>query len=158
MPVLNFPMQQQQMSEWCWAALSSSTTVFFNDPRAWRQCELASDQLATPNCCTGPTSACNRQWFLERALERVGHLNRIAGAPGSLQAIVGEINAGRPVGARIQWRTGGAGHFIVIEGYDTTQDLCFVRDSQFGPSVPTFSTVRSNYLGRGFWTHSYLMR
>jgi hypothetical protein len=158
MPVLNFPMQQQQMSEWCWAAVASSTSVFFRDPSVWRQCDLASDQLSVPNCCTAMSVACNRQWLLEAALSRIAHLNAVRGVPGSLSAVSGEIDAGRPVGARIQWRGSGAGHFVVVEGYDLAQNLCFVRDSLFGPSAPTFETLRTNYLGRGFWSHSYLMR
>ena len=158
MPNLQFPMQRQQMTQWCWAAVTSSTTVFFQNDRQWLQCELAAQALRLPSCCSGPPPACDQQFMLDRALSAVQNLNRIVGPPGSLAALAAEIDAGRPVAARIQWRRGGAGHFIVVEGYDPARNLCFVRDSLFGPSVSTFDVVRLNYLNEGFWTHTFLLR
>jgi hypothetical protein len=158
---LGFEMQHQLQSNWCWAAVSTSVSRFYNAAGAWTQCSLANAELGETACCAdGSTAACNRDWYLDRALSRVGNLQSWSGAPAPLSEVEHEVNAGRPLGVRIGWE-GGGGHFVVLAGYDdpgTGPGLLRVEDPWYGPSRMAYSAFRNAYQGTGSWTHTYHTR
>ena len=43
--VLKFTMQQQEQTNWCWAAASTSVSHFYDSSSAWTQCKVANTQL-----------------------------------------------------------------------------------------------------------------
>jgi len=160
---LALSMQTQQQDRWCWAAVSVSVAGYFNTPGptggSWQQCEIVNAELGQTTCCqNGSTSSCNQDWYLDRALQRVGHL---ASGPNSgampFASVQAEINANRPVGVRIGWFQGG-GHFVVLRGYDDTgafQSLD-VEDPWYGPSTYDYQQFAAGYQsGAGAWTHTY---
>jgi Papain-like cysteine protease AvrRpt2 len=111
---LGFNMQAQTQSNWCWAATTVSTSLFYWNGSSWTQCKLASAELNRNDCCNTPVpSACNVPWFLDKALTRTHNFVSVVGAPISFEQVRVEIDAGRPIGARIGW-TGGGGHAMVI--------------------------------------------
>ena len=113
---LFFNMQMQTQSNWCWAATSTSVSHFYWFWSTWAQCRVANGELGHSDCCNSPVpSACNMPWYLDKALTRTNNFVSITGQV-SFQQVRDEINAGRPVGARIGWN-GGGGHFMVIYGY-----------------------------------------
>src|SRR4051812_3661324 len=114
---LPFAMQQQLQSNWCWAACTCSTSAYYLANTPWGQCTLVNAALEQAACCgDGSNAACNIAWYLDRALELTDNLNmRTVGALGWDQ-IRDEIDAGRPIGARIGW-SGGGGHFVMLTGY-----------------------------------------
>jgi hypothetical protein len=154
-------MQAQQQTNWCWAAVSASVARFYRATTRWRrQCLVASRELGQTCCPAGANpAACNVPWYLERALTRVGHLKTWAGAPATVVQIRREITAGRPLGARIGWASGG-GHFVVLSGYSTAAAGNFVTvdDPIYGHSTISLATFQSSYQGSGSWTHSYWTR
>jgi hypothetical protein len=153
-------MQAQQQSNWCWAAVSASVAVFYSAATAWaQQCQVASAELGQTCCPAGVNpGACNVPWYLDRSLTRVGHLNNWAGAPATMAQIQTEINAGRPLGARIGWASGG-GYFVVLSGYSARAgNFVTVDDPIYGHSTLPLATFQSSYQGSGSWTHSYWTR
>ena len=82
---LNFSIQRQEHSEWCWAAVAVSVERFFDPHSKLKQCEVANKVLpkAHPpiplppsdcgcccHCCCDPRS-CNKPAELERALKEI---------------------------------------------------------------------------------------
>jgi hypothetical protein len=155
---LNLSMEPQKQTNWCWAAVSYSVNAHFGGT-SWSQCRIAEEELQHADCCTNPQQGCNRSWFLQKALTRVGNLQRFTGGAKTFAALVSEIDNGLPLACRIGWTLGG-GHFVAIDGYleqDTVQDVD-VCDPWFGDATMSYDTFVKNYQGKGSWTHSYTTR
>jgi hypothetical protein len=153
--VLQFTLQHQNETQWCWAAVTASITAFYRNT-GWTQCNLANNQFGQTTCCTtGSSTACNEPWYLDRALDRVGNLGNFTAGALSLTQIQSEIDAGRPIGVRIGW-PGGGGHFVTITGY-SDQNVVNVQDPWYAPQgvAVDYATFRSRYQGAGQWTHTY---
>jgi hypothetical protein len=154
---LSFHMQHQQQSNWCWAAVSTSVSHYYDPTSTWTQCLVANGELNRTDCCGGGASgACNVYGFLNSALQRVGHLDHMDGSAISFGATRGEIAADRPVGIRVAWAGGGA-HFLAIVGVlDATQDWVAVDDPIYGASDLTYTALKTAYQTPGStWTHTY---
>ena len=156
---LFFNMQMQTQSNWCWAATSTSVSHFYWFWSTWTQCRVANGELGHSDCCHSPVpSACNVPWYLDKALTRTNNFVSITGQV-SFQQVRDEINAGRPVGARIGWN-GGGGHFMVIYGYSRFFGMEYfdIDDPIYGKSHLSVSDFASNYQGSGTWTHTYFTK
>jgi hypothetical protein len=157
---LAFTMQTQTQSNWCWAATSTSVSHFYWFWSTWTQCRVANGELAHSDCCDSPVpSACNVPWYLDKALTRTHNFVSIIGQQASFQQVREEIDAGRPVGARIGWN-GGGGHFTVIYGYSRFLGMEYfdIDDPIYGKSHLAVSDFANNYQGSGTWTHTYFTK
>jgi len=156
---LAFNMQHQTQSNWCWAATSTSVSHFYWFLSTWTQCKVANAELGHSDCCSSPVpSPCNVPWYLDRALTRTNNFVSITG-PATFTQIRTEIDAGRPVGARIGW-SGGGGHFMVIYGYTLLLGVEYldIDDPIYGKSHITLDEFSHNYQGSGSWTHTYFTK
>lgn len=158
---LAFNMQAQTQSNWCWAATATSVSHFYWwFLNRWTQCRVANAELGFNNCCNSSVpSACNVPWYLDRALTRTGNFVSISAGPASFTTVCAEIDAGRPVGARIGW-SGGGGHFMVVCGYSRVGALEYldIDDPIYGKSHLSVAEFSGNYQGSGSWTHTYLTK
>jgi hypothetical protein len=149
-------LERQLHSQWCWAACSTGVSHFFAPASAWTQCKVVTAELGMNTCCQEPApKRCDRPWYLERALRRTGNLADWKRGTVPLSAIRTQIDAGRPVGARIAWAGGGA-HFVMISGcLSDATGMLEVRDSIYGTSEISIANFASGYQGNGSWTHTY---
>ncbi|MFI8519616.1 papain-like cysteine protease family protein [Streptomyces sp. NPDC085481] len=162
-----FAMQRQQQSQWCWAATSVSVDAFYNPASGWIQCLLVDDIFGTTTCCAnGSTAACNRPWYLNLGLAHVGRFARGEAGPAPVNPTVArEIDARRPVAAKIDW-SGGGGHFPVITGYSDLivgeppifEQYLTVEDPAYGFSAVSYDSFRTRYQGSGTWTFTFFTR
>jgi hypothetical protein len=155
-----FSVQTQLQSQWCWAAVSTSVAVFFGST-GWSQCQVAADELNPLDCCGADASTgCNIPWYLDTALQRVGHFGRMDASSEPFTVVQGEINGGRPLGCRIQWVGGGA-HFVALGGWSSATDgteYVDVYDPYYGFVQATYNSFVSSYRTSGDdWTHSYFV-
>ncbi|WP_084534662.1 papain-like cysteine protease family protein [Nocardia yamanashiensis] len=154
---LDFQMQHQQQTQWCWAATSTSVAAYFNAATPWTQCTVVNAEVGRNDCCGGAasTAPCNQPWWLDRALTRVGHFNQMT-TPLTTVQLAAELNQSTPVGARVGW-SGGGGHFMVLRGRFTSgaTEYVSVADPWYGDSDVTDDAFRNRYQGTGTWTHSY---
>jgi hypothetical protein len=161
-------MERQTRTNWCWAATAKSVSIFYDAGSTWSQCKIASSELGTDCCGAYSDQACNRTWFLNRALQRTSNYDATQScvSPASpcgvlnFDIVVSEIKKGHPVGIRIGWE-GGGGHFIVIYGYrdDASGRYYYVDDPINGRSPPLAEAdLQGNYQYTGHWTHSYYTR
>jgi Papain-like cysteine protease AvrRpt2 len=155
---LSFTMQHQLQTNWCWAAVSTSVSHYYDSSSTWTQCAVANAELGQTTCCAnGGSSACNQSWYLDKALARTGNFVSWSG-PADFSSVDTEIDAGRPVGVRIGW-SGGGGHFVVIAGYDEAllarTDYVAIADPWYGSSDVAWDTFKTSYQGSGTWTHTF---
>ncbi|QLY28344.1 fascin domain-containing protein [Nocardia huaxiensis] len=154
---LDFRMQHQQQTQWCWAATAASVELFYNPASQWTQCAVVDAEVGRSDCCGGAGSVypCNQPWWLDRALQRVGHYNQIMGPMTTLQ-LATELTHALPVGTRVGW-AGGGGHFMVLRARFVADGVEYVSvaDPWYGDSDVTDASYRNAYQGSGTWTHSY---
>jgi hypothetical protein len=165
-PSMPFRVETQEVSNWCWAAVSSAVDRYYNPSSFLRQCEVAAGMVGMQNACIDPDNN-NEPGALQTALEIIGRGDEHVVGPIKFDRLQAEIDAGRPVCVRIEWEGGGA-HFAVLCGYKEYSDLTdgvtalttvdvadpFYPDStrEFSDSVNFFES----YHGRGTWSHTYL--
>ncbi|GAA0564943.1 papain-like cysteine protease family protein [Chitinophaga japonensis] len=157
--VLNFNMEPQTQSNWCWAATSKSVSFFYSSfLNPWSQCKIASAELGE-TCCTAPVPGpCNVPWYLDRALTRTNNFVSFQGTM-TWESVKDQIDQGLVVGARVGW-SGGGGHFMVIYGVSKVLSIKYfhIDDPIYGKSVLTVDQFSNNYQGSGSWTHSYITK
>lgn len=150
---LNFNIQQQTQTNWCWAALSASVGNYYRTG-SWTQCGVANAELGRGTCCSQP-GPCNVYGYLDSALRTTGSYGGMREDRMQIPAIENQIGMGRPVGLRCAWYGGGA-HFLTIYGIDGGYVL--VADSIFGYSTRVLNSFPGTYNGGGNWTHTYFTR
>lgn len=150
--ILNITMQAQQNSNWCWAAAGNTVAAYFGKSYSQNQfCNLAFNRSMNSSCPNNQATLANDQ----TAFRKIG-IN-----PGTYvydylyySSIIREIDANRPVLARIQWSSGG-GHMEVLYGYD--QSRSWVYWGNPWPSDSRYNWATYNYYvsnGSFSWTHS----
>ena len=146
---LIFTMQAQQQSNWCWAAVSTSISHFYDSTSSWTQCEVANTQLGRTDCCgAGASGACNVYGYLDLGLQEVGHFDHLQNGTVTFQALRNEIVASRPLGIRVAQWSGGGAHFIAAIGAEEG-DLVLVGDPGSGAnSLVDYATLETNYEAR----------
>ncbi|MFT3705771.1 MAG: papain-like cysteine protease family protein [Agriterribacter sp.] len=158
--VLNFNMETQLKSNWCWAATANSVSHFyatFLNP--WSQCKIASQEQGL-SCCNTPTpSGCNVPWYLDKALDRTHNYVSFSSGTMTWEAVKAEIDKGLVVGTRIGW-SGGGGHFMCIYGVSRIGSTKYfhIDDPIYHKSILTVDQFSNNYQGSGSWTHSYITK
>lgn len=150
---LNFRVQPQTQSNWCWAALSASVGNYYGTG-SWTQCGVANAELGRQSCCSQP-GPCNVYGYLDSALRTTGCYGGMRENRMQMPAIENQLGMGRPVGLRCAWYGGGA-HFLTIFGTDGGYLL--VADSIFGYSTRALNSFPGSYNGGGNWTHTYFTR
>lgn len=159
---LNFIMQTQSQTQWCWAAVSVSVAGFYQPTSNLGQCQVVNEELGRDDCCGGGVfTGCNIPFTLNTALSRVGHLRgQIVTNPTAFQDVDTEITNSNPLGCRIGW-FGGGGHFVIIHGASTDTSGGFIKqwvavaDPLYGPSDYLVDDFTDAYRQTGRWTHSY---
>jgi hypothetical protein len=154
-----FQIESQQKSEWCWAAVAVSIDKYFNPNSTRTQCQIAERVLNAQNCCNAAADNCNQPATLIEALQKINRWSRTLDRPLRFDEIRQELDAGRPVCARIQW-TGGGDHFVVIAGYEVLRSGAlhvFVEDPVNPSSTVDYDEFKTAYYGDGAWVDSYLV-
>jgi papain like cysteine protease AvrRpt2 len=158
---LDFNMQQQQQTEWCWAAVGASVALYYDPASTWTQCRIATQQLHLQgvDCCDPANSSgvCNTTGRLQETLVIVGYLHppflRRAATFAEAQA---EVDGGTPLGVRVAWTHGAGAHFLAIIGYHALFQMVAVDDPLYGKSDLDYTTLCTDYgNGGGVWTHTY---
>ena len=149
---LQFEMQQQEQTNWCWAGCAAGTSFLYDRNSAWSQCKVANCELASTTCCSNP-GPCNVYGYLDVALTCVGHYQSFLAGTVPDATLTSETAAGRPVGVRQAWSGGGA-HFIMING-GGPNNMVTVKDPWYGSSYIPYATLVNGYQGTGSWTHTY---
>jgi hypothetical protein len=173
MPSIDFLMQKQEHSDWCWAAVTSSVDRYFNPKSTWCQCKLASrmakaERLKVRSCgsCNGSKSTpevCNQPWYLQKALKIVRRLKgEPLPGPLSFSKIRKALEAGKPVCVMVLWGKGPEAHFVAITGCvkgPKGERWVDVEDPDMGSSTWLYEEFRSNYqYDKGHWNFTFRVK
>ncbi|WP_263081085.1 hypothetical protein [Endozoicomonas sp. Mp262] len=156
--VLDFSLEQQFFSSWCWAAIAASLAKFYGT------CGLNQQQVA----CTllgidardlpdppDNDHSCNCQMTVDKSLALVGCYSHWSLGRPSFERIFLEIHAARLPCVRIEWFQGGA-HYLVIKGVTAEGQLLHIEDSLYGPAVLPYGDFPKGYRGTGaVWTETF---
>jgi hypothetical protein len=143
---LNFPLQKQLCTEWCWAAVGAAICACLNDENPLDQRGVADLILGSGagdcDCHCDSTDdsliLCNKQQSLSFVLARIGHLGEEL-ASADFDQIVEEIKAGQPLAVQVELSEPAAsGHVVAIYGYGDG-DVVWVADPLMGGSGITTS-------------------
>jgi len=152
--ILDFRTQKQILDNWCWAAVASSISFYFDRNSPWIQSALAAtlihgvcNGINTTNADTAPP-VCDVQMDIAHALNLTENLRGDIIRPLSFNEVVQQINTGFPVCCQIVFAGSQASHFVVIYGYQSA-DL-IVGDPQAGIFSLNYQSFLSNYRG-GNW-------
>ena len=123
---LQFAIQKQEHSNWCWAAVAVSVADFY-DKTSRRQCDLVNQRRGLKTCCSEPdgsdTKRCDQPDHLEQALSDLNHFSEQVGVL-TFREVQNEIVLGRVMGIRIAWPPpppqDHVGHAITLDGYYVT--------------------------------------
>jgi hypothetical protein len=130
------------------AAFLGSATV--------KQCELANFLHQQTDCCQNPGSdRCNQPAPLQSIVPIYAHVkvHAIGDAhPESVQVLLRELRAQRPIEVGFLW-FGGGGHVVLVRGV-SAQGVFAVHDPWFGSGPVTYFGLLNAY-GHGRWAFSY---
>jgi len=153
---LDFTIQVQQQSNWCWAAVAASVLDYCaveDGTPAMTQTAIAGQFLNAPTD--------NTPYPLSTALQFLHHQQGIVGTQMAFVDIVTEIGTRkRPVCCKIDWYDGSDGHYVVIMGChnDSEQDVIILdpADAKFIPlhGAYTYKEFQQAY-GSGHWGDTY---
>ena len=162
--VLDFEIQQQERTNWCWAAVAASVARYYDPHSKFTQCSVASGELGHDCSTGGKPDPCNVYGYLMSSLFRVGHFEKwVAQRPATTGEIEGEIGQGRPLCARIVWNGGGA-HLVAISGYagqnvaatgESSISGVAIADPWWGLSDIDFDDFPTGYIRCGRCTDNY---
>lgn len=158
--IMRYDMQPQQQTQWCWAAVSASTSTFFDATSTWTQCQLANTEFKQSGCCQadqGGCPACNQPYYLQNALTTTGNFASQTVGAQTIDTILAQLGSGRPVGVRIEWPD-GSGHFVMVTGVGQGLQMLSIDDPLFGHSYISYTAFVSAYRGNGKWNYSYFVQ
>jgi len=161
-----FKIQQQEQSQWCWAAAAASICVFYQDETDHKQCDLANrfleDMRNGVDCCVnGSSNECNLPSDLSDALRQLGHMQPPPRGALPFDRLSSQIATNSPVAVRIQLADFSA-HFVVLTGCEETSDgrrWVKVADPATG-NIDTleYDDLVSNFRPGATWDESYLTK
>ena len=160
--VLQFDMQSQEQTKWCWAAVASSVCAYYaerGEGSAKSQCEIATQFLGM-QCCITPLPPASANWpgnqdfTLKVPLETLNHFEPPVLGPLNIAGIAAEIDSGRPICCHIDWAN-SPGHFVVIIGYDSAHNEIIVRDPAGMIINGTLPLKGGGTFPGGTWNESY---
>ena len=162
-----FPIEPQQETDWCWAAVTDSVEQYFDSKSTLTQCEIANRMLGR-DCCNDPDS-CNLAFKLQDVLRPLGRLaDSMVGYP-PFTDLKKELTANRPIAVRIGWFGGGA-HFVVICGYKVLPSgarILQIADPFYGNLVDgeyfgiweiDYDLFPESYQQGGDWTATFFLK
>ncbi len=170
-----FVQQDQQQQFWCWSAVTTSISKFYDPGSSLTQCKLANSIFKRDDCCqddkAGKANPCNKMCLMQDALTKVGYFDCKQRGAADIGAIVKQSSEGKPIAAIFSFF--GSGHVLSVTGAGvnkkTTQvmvdnkmtdideyqyDMIAVYDPWYGHSYIKYEEFKKNYRYVGTWHSS----
>jgi hypothetical protein len=158
----SFPVELQEMSNWCWAASASALSNFYNSSGQSMQRQIVAGVLQLAACGGGMLSAaCNETADFTDVLNFVSHLQSPAlDATLDIGTLIAQLSTNNPVGCQMNI-PGIGGHIVVVvaatQGSSGNLFVTVADPADGTLPVMTFDQLRTNYRGNGGqWVRTYL--
>jgi hypothetical protein len=161
MAALNFFMEKQKMSNWCWAAVSTSVFKYYQPEAPITQNKFAAGFLKNPNC-NALDPACNKTASLSDALFKLAIFNGRVESHVGPQVVEAEIQKNNPV-CCLMLHPEYSGHYIVVSAIfrnpnDPTQVTVRVEDPIDGSEqIIPYPVLVNGYKG-SFWMKTFFTK
>jgi hypothetical protein len=155
--LLNFQMQPQQQTFWCWSACTVSIEKYYNPTTDLTQCTLANTEFNRNDCCgAGAAGPCNQGNWPQTPMRRLGRLNQDLRNTLTVLQISDELAKGFPFIADVVWRDGSS-HVLAVHGRSRIDGVEYVTvaDPAYGNSTWTYADFCNRYQQIGTWRFSY---
>jgi hypothetical protein len=160
----SFPVELQEMSNWCWAASASALSNFYSLSGQSMQRQIVAGVLQVPACeGSALSAACNETADFTDVLGFVSHLQSPA-LDSTLDSgtLIAQLSANNPVGCQMNI-PGIGGHIVVVVAavQDFSGNLFVTVADPADGTLPlmTFDQLRTNYRGNGGqWVRTYLTK
>lgn len=123
-----FPIERQNMSNWCWAAITASICQFYKGPLLTQR-QIVAQVKNKPICATSrPIPYCNDTADVGLAFHHVGHLHQHFEHPLSPSDVIGFLTNHHLIGCQLYMPSLGGGHAVVIyDAYSNSEGSLFLR-------------------------------
>lgn len=165
---LNFTIEPQRCTEWCWAAVVAAVCNCYGDASPANQCDVAELMLGTDcddcDCQQDRSAPCNQPFNLGTVLSKVRHNlgNPVNGVPTlSLEDVKSSINDQRPIVVQVELDDAAAsGHAIAIFGCTDSGIVSIADPMHAGDkiTVPLADFVAGTDTSHGKWQGAYLTK
>ena len=139
--ILSVTQINQETTNWCWAA--SSQMIMYYAGTYVQQCYEANSVFGRTDCCSNKTStSCNNGATDNQMYNNFYHwgfANTVYNSYLSYSAVQSEINSNRPFNIHWAWKYRG-GHAVVVQGYDSSQNL-YINDPWYGQQTRSYSST-----------------
>ena len=117
--------ESQEHDNWCYAAVGSSISKFYDKNSSWDQCKIVNTATNRTDCCGGTFNeeGCNQVGYLHHSkdigsLDITGTFDKQDVGAASFSDIESSVFKDRPVAVRHNYKKGfyKGGHFTVIVG------------------------------------------
>ncbi len=123
--ILPVQSQKQILTFWCWAAVTSSVSYYYNNNESgFQQAELAGNLLQDvcstinqQNADSAPDD-CNKPIDIVRSLSFSGNFGGQISRALTMDEIISQINAGYPICCQMLWDGFDNSHFVLLFGYE----------------------------------------
>lgn len=162
--ILGVKLQKQILQNWCWAAVTSTVSFYYNDnEQGWKQPALAA-RLLKSSCgsITGVNAGeapdvCNQQVDIVSALSLSGNLAGQLGRPLTMDEIISQINRSFPVCCQIRWPGFDGSHFVLLYGYNDSDTRLVIGDpdpERGGVFLVSYGELARDYREGGEWVRT----
>ncbi len=160
MPTLNFNIQRQVLSNWCWAAVATSVFKYYRPRSIINQRKFVADFFDNAQCdVANPAPACNKTASLSEALHLLNIFNGRVDNYVHPDVIEDELGINRPVCCLLQ-HPRFEGHFVVISALfrhpDNPNQISVRVEDPFDASeqIVPYSELINGYRN-SFWVKTY---
>lgn len=156
---LEIQLEQQLRSRWCWVSLASAIARYYKTMQV-EQARLADELVKITDTeyeIYSPEERLqkNVNFKLDVALKHVRCFSHWSTGKPNFERVKFEINQGRPLCVRLEWRKGGA-HYIMIKGYGCENGTVLIDDPLHGTCRMSFNDFPEKYMVSGaVWTETY---
>lgn len=155
----NFQAEEQEESNWCWAASVSMARKHFGLPEK-EQCKIVSEALGR-DCCgfwSSSSEACDKPGYSDRVARNYGMNVRVIDA--NAESIPRAIKQGYFPLLKLNYMGKSSGHLVVAYGTYRENNNLYIEgyDPDYGYFVISANNfiLRGNKFG-GFWAQSFLV-
>jgi Papain-like cysteine protease AvrRpt2 len=113
--VTDFVAEKQELSNWCWAAVTLSLLKYYGHTTFSSQRELVQFIIDKKYCCNGRgCGVCNRPWYIGEVLHKVGILGQSIPSPITQSELDAALKHRNPVVMVVKWDSIATGHTLII--------------------------------------------
>ncbi len=155
--IVDFVIQKQLKSNWCWAAVTASLSAYYGKQNDADQTRLVTKIMHPKNSCEGEEcKTCNRPWYVGEALEMAGILREAIPNTISEKRLINELNHHHPVVIAVKCRGIVSGHTFVISSMMNDGTFATWDSKTLDVEYLSYHQLTTSSSQKGKWVNTFL--